>query len=279
MTINGNNFASGWYRVYFDTNGNGAWNWGEPFKTVFVGAPGTFTTTLTIPSVPSGTYHIRADVYPYTAPAIASAPFTVKTIWEKLLDIQNDISDIKAKLDDATRWVSDADLSSAVSMITSAISSAQTAIIAEIDAIELKLDLLVVDADLDGVPDFIEEIFAIEAKLDSWFGTGGKFSNTAQATSGSGTNTFTASGSTTIYTGTKVGTVTVSISTTGIGYYESVRIRYYIDPANPTLYIQKTVTTNTNTLGWTDTAAAWKVEIDITGTGTVNYAFSVIYPP
>jgi len=101
----------------------------------------------------------------------------------------------------------------------------------------------------------------------------------AQANSGSGITTFTASGSTTIYTGTKVGTVTVSISTSGIGYGESLRIRYYIDPANPGLYIQKTVVTNTNTAGWTDTAAAWKVVIDYTGSGTVNWAYSVIYPP
>jgi len=101
----------------------------------------------------------------------------------------------------------------------------------------------------------------------------------ARASSGSGTITFTASGSTTIYTGTKVGTVTVSISTSGIGYGESVRIRYYIDPTKPTLYIQKTVTANANTAGWTDTAAAWKVEINYTGTGTVNWAYSVIYPP
>ncbi len=109
-----------------------------------------------------------------------------------------------------------------------------------------------------------------------------KYSNTAQATSGSGTTTFTASRSATLYEGTKVGTVTVSLRTTGIGYGERLVIRYYIDPTSPTIYIQKTVASNSNTLGWTDTAAAWKVEIYYTrrsGTDVVNWAYSIIYPP
>jgi|GEM_PF-3166444 len=111
-------------------------------------------------------------------------------------------------------------------------------------------------------------LYDIKDKLET-------FEAGAQATSGSGSTTTDKI----IYTGTKVGTVTVSLSTSGIGFGENVIIRYYIDPANPVLYIQKTVVTNTNTAGWTDTAAAWQVMIDITGTGTVNYAYSVIYPP
>jgi len=109
-----------------------------------------------------------------------------------------------------------------------------------------------------------------------------KYSNTAQATSGSGTTAFIASGSATLYEGTKVGTVTVSISTSGISYGERLVIRYYINPANPGLYIQKTVASYSNTAGWTDTAAAWKVEIYYTrryGTDVVNWAYSIIYPP
>ncbi|MCP8316490.1 MAG: Ig-like domain-containing protein [archaeon] len=76
VTVTGSGFTAGSYRVYFDTNGNSAWNSGEPYKTVFAVA-GTFSTTLTVPSVASGLYYIRADVWPYTSPATASAPFTV----------------------------------------------------------------------------------------------------------------------------------------------------------------------------------------------------------
>lgn len=125
---------------------------------------------------------------------------------------------------------------------------------------------------------FYPAIDEVEGLLKGWFGTGGKFSNTAQTTSGSGTTTISA----TIYTGTKVGTVTMSLRTTGVGYGERLVIRYYIDPTNPSIYIQKTVVTNANTLGWTDTAAAWKVEIYYTrrsGTDVVNWAYSIIYPP
>lgn len=63
-------------------------------------ASGTFTTTLTVPSVSSGSHYIRADVSSYSPPAIASAQFTVYTIWDKLLDIESEIPDIENELDD-----------------------------------------------------------------------------------------------------------------------------------------------------------------------------------
>lgn len=132
VAITGSGFASGTYRVYFDKDDDERYDLGEPYKSVTVGAPGTFTTTLAVPSVPSGTYDVRADVYPYAPPAIASAPFTVKTILDELLDIESEISAIEAKLDDVTRWVSDFDLASAVSTITSVIDSAKSAILTAI---------------------------------------------------------------------------------------------------------------------------------------------------
>ncbi len=87
VTITGNGFTSGTYRVYFDKDGDERWDWGEPYRTVSVGASGTFTTTLTIPSVPSGIYYICAGAFPYPYIAIASKDFTVKTIYDELLGI------------------------------------------------------------------------------------------------------------------------------------------------------------------------------------------------
>lgn len=168
VTIAGNGFtAYTYYRVYFDTNNNAGYNYGEPYRTVRADSTGAFTTTLTIPSVPSGTYYIRADAYPYTAPAIASAPFIVRTVWEELLDIQDEISDIENKLDVATRWVSDADLSSAVSNITSAIDSAKNDILAAVD--DAKTDIL---SALSSVKSNITKAIAdLDTKLGTFTGT------------------------------------------------------------------------------------------------------------
>jgi hypothetical protein len=101
----------------------------------------------------------------------------------------------------------------------------------------------------------------------------------AQAASGSGATQFTSSRSVVIYSGEKVGTVTVSIKTSGVTYGERLVIRYYLDNTN---YIEKVITSSRDTTGWTDTAAAMKVELVYTwrsGTDTVYYAYSVIYPP
>ncbi|MEM3382985.1 MAG: hypothetical protein QXL52_05635 [Nitrososphaerales archaeon] len=85
VTITGTGFASGTYRVYFDKDNDERWDWGEPYKTVT--ASSGFKTTLTIPSVPSGLYYIRAGAFPYPYIAIASEEFTVKTIYDELLGI------------------------------------------------------------------------------------------------------------------------------------------------------------------------------------------------
>lgn len=83
VTITGSGFATASYRVWFDRDGDSRYDYGETYKTV---TGPTFTTTLTIPSVASGLYFIRADRYPYTSPE-ASAEFTVITVWEKLLGV------------------------------------------------------------------------------------------------------------------------------------------------------------------------------------------------
>jgi hypothetical protein len=206
------------------------------------------------------------------------------------------IDSVEAKLDNETYGLVaiksavsglSVQLSNAVDTITGAVGDAKASILAAIDSVEAKLDDIkgVVDAiklktdtinwaDITAIKGVVNDI---EGKVDALMQ-----SPIAQATSGSGSTTFTSSGTLVIYEGSKVGTVTVSLKTTGVGYGERLLIRYYIDPNSPTVYIEKTVTSGTNTAGWTDTAAAWKVEIVYTwrsGTDTVYWGYSAIYPP
>jgi hypothetical protein len=163
-----------------------------------------------------------------------------------LAAIKNAVSDLSEQL------------SSAVESITSNLSDIKTTL----GAIKLKTDTI-----------NWQDITYIKNKLDAI--------TAPQVTSGGGSTTFTSSSTSVIYEGAKVGTVTVSLKTTGVGYGERLRIRYYTDPNNPTVYIEKTVVSGTNTLGWTDTAAAWKVEIAYTwssGTDTVYWSYSAIHP-
>jgi hypothetical protein len=77
VTVSGSGFASGTAQVCFDSNNNNQCD--ESTVTVTVPASGTFTTTLTIPSVAAGTYNILGD-QPTGGTAEASATFTVTTI-------------------------------------------------------------------------------------------------------------------------------------------------------------------------------------------------------
>ena len=161
ITIAGTDFtplASG--VVWFDIDGDGVPDPGEPQVTVTVSSGGTFITTLTTPDVPAGTYNIRADIPPgppleASAPIVVAAPgfaalmaaiqdieakldpggafYTFVNNWFTIINnklgtftgtdtVASLLYAIEAKLDDASRWVSDADLSAAVSTITSAIS-------------------------------------------------------------------------------------------------------------------------------------------------------------
>lgn len=79
VTIDGNGFSAGSHRVWFDRDGDSRWDLGEPYRTVT--AASGFTTTLTVPSVASGLYYIRADTFPYTSPE-DSKPFAVVNEWD-----------------------------------------------------------------------------------------------------------------------------------------------------------------------------------------------------
>jgi hypothetical protein len=79
VTVSGSGFASGAAQVCFDSNNNNQCDAAESPVSVTVSASGTFTTTLTIPSVAAGTYNILGD-QPTGGTAEASATFTVTTI-------------------------------------------------------------------------------------------------------------------------------------------------------------------------------------------------------
>ena len=88
-----------------------------------------------------------------------------------------------------------------------------------------------------------------------------------------------------IYESAKLGTVTVTLKTSGMLTYKVLSIRYYINPADPTLYVEKVVARNADAV-FTDTAAAWKVTLVYTETATpakpgvtVYYAYSALTPP
>jgi hypothetical protein len=81
VTVVGTGFTPGLTgRVWFDTDGDGLFDTGEPTVTTPpVNASGGFSAPmLTVPAVAAGAYFIRADV-PVGMPVEASAPFTLVT--------------------------------------------------------------------------------------------------------------------------------------------------------------------------------------------------------
>lgn len=77
VSISGSGFtASATGTVWFDSNGNSIIDPGEPSASVTTSSTGTFTTSLTVPTVAAGMYNIRADV-PSGGVVEASASFAV----------------------------------------------------------------------------------------------------------------------------------------------------------------------------------------------------------
>jgi hypothetical protein len=113
---------------------------------------------------------------------------------------------------------------------------------------------------------------------------GSKVNQVSQETSNGGTASLTSTlSSSTIFTSpdNKDAMVTVSLGTTGMASGETLTIRYYTNPSSTSTFISKTVTANSNTAGFTDTAAAWKVVLVLSGattTVTVTYAYAAVYP-
>jgi len=157
------------YRVFFDINGNEKRDIGEPFKAVKADAGGSFTTTLIVPLVPSDEYWIRADDYPYRAPAVASALFEVKSVFEKLVDIQDDLAKILEALESYTSDILSA-ISSAKTEMLDAIRAESSIIVRDLSAViaGAKADICIAINNVAGVVDDIhDEVKAIEGKLDN----------------------------------------------------------------------------------------------------------------
>jgi len=77
ITITGIGYAANTYgNVIFDSNGNGTYDPGEPIKSLNTTAAGTFSTTLTVPSVSPGVYWILYD-FPIGLPIEATQIFAV----------------------------------------------------------------------------------------------------------------------------------------------------------------------------------------------------------
>jgi hypothetical protein len=179
--------------------------------------------------------------------------------------------DIRAKVEAGLNLTPVLDtIASAKSDILDAIASAKGEIIAKIEAI--KIDLTpVLDAIASAKSDIIARIDKITAPAMS---------------TGTGTATFTTKNTEiAIYESAKLGTVTVTLKTSGMATYKVLSIRYYINPADPTLYVEKVVARNADAV-FTDTAAAWKVTLVYTETATpakpgvtVYYAYSALTPP
>lgn len=93
VRVNGSGFSPGEsYVIYFDIDNDSRLDYAnEPYTTVTADSDGDFTSTLTIPSVPSGTYHVRVSGHQRNAPPITSAEFTIRTVFEKLTDVQSAI--------------------------------------------------------------------------------------------------------------------------------------------------------------------------------------------
>jgi hypothetical protein len=197
---------------------------------------------------------------------VASLLYEIKASIQNM-NVTVDLTPILNELENETYGL--AAIKNAVSDLSEQLSSAVESITSNLSDINKTLSAIKLKTDTINWTD----ITYIKNKLDAI--------TAPQVTSSGGSTTFTSSGTSVIYEGAKVGTVTVSLKTTGVSYGERLRIRYYTDPNNPTVYIEKTVVSGTNTLGWTDTAAAWKVEIAYTwssGTDTVYWSYSAIHP-
>jgi len=278
--------------VFFDTNGNGKYDDGEPRSPTTGGLKlnntGGATATIQVPwTIDAGVYKIYA-VNKYQSKYSEFTVLTPEQAIEKKLDeiVIPKLDEIIGLLKDDTFGLRA--IRTAIDTLASRIEEIAGTIMSKLTTIEGLLYEIKASVSTINWAD----ITAINAKLGTFSGSDtvasllydirGRLEAItpgAQAASGSGATQFTSSQSVVIYSGEKVGTVTVSIKTSGVTYGERLVIRYYLDNTN---YIEKVVTSSRDTTGWTDTAAAMKVELVYTwrsGTDTVYYAYSVIYPP
>jgi hypothetical protein len=209
----------------------------------------------------------------------------------KVEAIQLDLTPVLDKINSTRTDILGA-IASAKSDVLGAIDSAKGEIIAKVEAIQLDLTPVldkinstrtdILGAIASAKTDLLSAISSaksdIIARID-------KIAAPAMST-GTGTATFTTKNTEiAIYESAKLGTVTVTLKTSGMMTYKVLSIRYYINPADPTLYVEKVVARNADAV-FTDTATAWKVTLVYTETATpakpgvtVYYAYSALTPP
>ncbi len=166
-------------------------------------------------------------------------------------------------------------LQTAVSGLSTTLTDVSTSVTSGFSTVET--DLSSIENTLSGIS---SQITGLQSSVS-------KLGQPTQEVTGDGESTLTPASSTaTIFTSPsgQLGTVTVGLSTTGVGHKDSVTIRYYTSPSNPALFIQKTLTSNGDTPGFTDSAPAWKVVLvasfgSKTGSITVDWAYSALEPP
>lgn len=86
------------YRIFFDSNKDSKYSSGEPYNNVKADAEGCFETYLVVPSVPSDEYNIVAYRYWKPAGVVASAPFTVIQVFEKLWELEDELGEVKGAM-------------------------------------------------------------------------------------------------------------------------------------------------------------------------------------
>ena len=181
--------------------------------------------------------------------------------------------------------------------VTSAISSLSSSLSSGFSAIESELSsgVSTIEGDIASLSTTVTSGFStvesdlggISSQLTSLQSAVSSLGKPPQVVTGSGESTLTPTSATsTVFTGSsnQLGTVTLTLNTTGVGHQDSVTVRYYTDPGTPGLYLQQTIASKGDTPLFTTSVAAWKVVIvasfgSTTGSISVNWAYSAVEPP
>ena len=177
------------------------------------------------------------------------------------------------------------DLSTDYGSLSNALTSLSTSVSTGFSTMESEISSLSTSV-TDGFNTVESDLGGISAQLTSLQAAVSNLRNPPQVVTGSGESTLTpGSDSSTIFTSPskQLGTVTLTLNTTGVGNKDSVTVRYYTDPSNPGVYLQQTIASKGDTPLFTTSVAAWKVQIVTsfgsgTGSISVDWAYSALDP-
>lgn len=169
--------------------------------------------------------------------------------------------------------------------LSSQLTSLSTSVATGFSTVESSLSSLSTSM-ADGFTTVESELGGISAQLTSLQSTVSSLGNPPQVATGSGEATLTpGSNNSTVFTSpsSQLGSVTLTLNTTGVGNQDSVTVRYYTDPGNPSFYLQQTVASKGDTPLFTTSVAAWKVQIlasfgSKAGSISVDWAYSAVEP-